>query len=66
MDKKGCGIYIQWDYSAMRKEDILPFVMTQKDLEHTDGHWAEYNGSDRDKFCVMSPYIKNLKKKSNL
>ena len=45
-------VYTMEYYSAMRKEDILPFVTTWIDLEHI--MLSEISQIEKDKYCMIS------------
>ena len=45
-------IYATEHNSAMRKKDILPFVITQMDLE--DVMLSEIGHTEQDKYCTIS------------
>ena len=52
--------YTQWNYySAMRKEDILPFATTWMDLEPII--LSDISHREKDKCCMVSPIGRILK-----
>ena len=54
MEKKRCGIYVQWNeyYSAIKKNEILPFATTWMDLEGI--MLSEIRQTEKDKYCMVS------------
>ena len=48
-------------YSAMRKEDILPFATTGVDLEHI--MLSEISQTEKEKYCMVSLYVESKKVK---
>ena len=54
-------MYTMEYYSAMRKEGILPFETTWRDLEHN--MLSEISQREKDKYCMISPYVESKKVK---
>ena len=49
-----CGIYIQWNSSALKRKEILAYATTGKKLEEINV--CEINQSEKDKYCMIQLY----------
>ena len=48
-------VYIQWNYTAIKKDEIVPFVTTWMDLEGI--MLSEISQIEKDKYHMISHYV---------